>query len=531
LSNISVRERLLFGGIALVGAWILVRFLVTGPGYTDAHYHFNAANQLVSGHGLTDHYLWVYIGAPDSLPAPSHLYWMPLTSLLAALGMWLLNAPGNYAAAQVPLALMFAGTVGLAFWLGARLGQSRRHAWLAGVLTLLSGFFVRFWGATDTFAPYALAGGLCLVMIGRALETGRHRFWLLAGGLAALGHLTRADGLLLLLTGWAAVLWPFYRLPEQRQAEGGVLRRAQAGFWLTLAYGLVMLPWFVRNLNAVGTPLPVGGAQGVWFTEYNDLFSYPAAAGPQVFFADGLGLLLRSRWEALLSNLGTLVAVEGLIVLAPLMLVGLWRRRGQPFLRGFWVYAVGLHLAMTLVFPYPGMRGGLFHSVAALLPWWMALGAVGLDDVVDWAARRRRNWNARMAKRVFSGALVVFAVALSASVALPVREYDPLPLLHQALQARVPADARVMINDPSALFHYTGLGGVVLPNEAPPVILDIARQYDVDYLVLEWAITDDGPQLAASRKLAEMVTILPEFLTELEFDVPNTRLYAINDAD
>ena len=73
----SRREYLLFALLALVASFFVVQ-LVSGPTITDALYHLNAANALVRGEGLVDHYLWVYIGAPDHLPAPSHLYWMPL---------------------------------------------------------------------------------------------------------------------------------------------------------------------------------------------------------------------------------------------------------------------------------------------------------------------------------------------------------------------------------------------------------------------------------------------------------------------
>ena len=279
--TISTRERLLFGLIALLGAFLLTRGLVNGPGYTDVFYHLNAADRLVSGEGLTDTYLWTYIGAPDRLPAPSHLYWMPLTSLLAALGMGLLNAPGSYAAAQWPFTLMFAGTICVGFWLGARLGGTRRHAWLAGLITLTSGYFTRFWGAIDTFAPFALFGSLCLVSLGLALspnpESGENsRSWMyvvLAGFTAALSHLTRADGLLFLMVGWVAILWPFV---FRRASETPSVRRVVGHIALfTLAYLLLMLPWFIRNLNVIGSPLPLGGTQSIWFSEYNDLFNYP----------------------------------------------------------------------------------------------------------------------------------------------------------------------------------------------------------------------------------------------------------------
>jgi hypothetical protein len=553
--------------LALVSAFFITRGLIAQPGFTDAFYHFNAANRLVSGQGLTDAYLWTYIGAPDSLPAPSHTYWMPLTSLSAALGMWLFNAPGSYAAAQVPFALMLAGTAGVGFWLGGRIGGTARHAWIAGLLTVFSGFYTRFWGATDTFAPYALMGSLCLVLLtpppsplsvhgegGNVADddssldnnrfpstlVGRSAAFLaveglgvrgflqvfLAGVFAALAHLTRADGVLLLLVAYAVILYPF----------GWIIRRSDVGAVrepplrkrlislavLTAGYLLVMSPWFARNLNLTDSPLPVGGAQGIWFTAYDDLFNYPPDASAAAFFADdGLQRLIETRWLALRSNIGTFVGVEGWVVVAPLMLIGLWRRRRDAFLRGFWIYALGVHLVMTFVFPFPGYRGGLFHSAAALIPWWAALGVAGLDDAVDWIAKRRRRWQPGTAKWVFSAGLAGFALYLSLSVGLSGRVSIGTPSIYAELGQRLPADARVMANDPATLYYFTGLSGVVLPNEPPDVIPEIARRYDIEYLLLQapagtplplWPLFDDPP----------------DWLIEQPLDVPDGRLYRID---
>lgn len=561
------RGWILFALLALVGAFALMR-LSAAPGYTDSYYHFNAATRLVSGDGLTDPYLWTYIGAPETLPSPSHRYWMPLTSLVAALGMGLANAPGDYAAATWPFALMLAGTALTGFWLGRRLGGRARHAWIAGLLTLFSGFFTRFWGQTDTFAPYALVGSLCLVALGytntmgfqrrgdpmwspddglpegrtprrsslqppsvgtgQALSADKRnlRNWILfalTGILAGLAHLTRADGVLLLLVGCAAALWPV-----RGERYPVILRRALQGLVImTLAYLLVMLPWFAHNMAVSGTLLPVGGTQAIWFREYNDLFNYPPDSSPGTFFADGIAPLFTTRWEAFSSNLGTFIAVEGLVVMMPLMLLGLWVRRHDGFLRGFWLYALGLHLAMTLVFPFPGYRGGLFHSAAALIPWWAALGVAGLDDAVDWAARRRRQWRAGTAKVIFSAALLVVALFLSLSTGLANRVGGGTPRLYDELRAILPENARVMINDPAALYYFTGLGGVVLPNESPDVIPEVARRYGVSYLLLQDVTADGRAADAAPPPLWPVLTGDYSFLTPISLDVPGVRLYAI----
>lgn len=514
-------EKFFFALITLVGAIFITRGLVAQPGYTDAFYHANAANRLLAGAGLTDPYLWTYLYTPADLPIPSHLYWMPMTSLLAAAGMWLFNAPASYAAAQSLFTGLFILTVGLGYTLGARLGGTPRHAWVAGLLTLCSGFFIRFWGATDTFAPYALFGALCLLCIGEALRRGSGRWHALAGVFAALGHLTRADGLLLLVVGWLMVGWEIWRRR---------ITTRQAAVWvalLTSAYVVVMLPWFMRNLSVIGSPLPLGGTQGIWYTVYDDIFNYPAQASPQTLFANGLGAFFESRWLALTNNLGTFVAVEGLVVMTPLMLLGVWQRREDAFVRCFAVYALGLHVAMTLVFPFPGYRGGLLHSAAALVPGWAALGVVGLDAAVDIIARYRRTWKPRTAKRVFSVGLVALALFLSVFTATAGRVGSSVPTLYTMLHHALPDDARVMINDPAQLYYYTGLSGVVLPNAPPEAILDIARRYQVTYLLLESTEIDGQTGWAVTAPLLTIPAAPPSFLVPVPFEHPNARLYAI----
>ncbi|MCB9450440.1 MAG: hypothetical protein H6672_03325 [Anaerolineaceae bacterium] len=546
------RGWMLFALLALVIAFFIVR-LSAAPGYTDSYYHFNAAARLVSGEGLTDPYLWTYIAAPDSLPAPSHQYWMPFTSLVAAFGMNLANAPGDYAAAQWPFVLLLAGTALTGFWLGGKLGGGWRQAWLAGLLTLFSGFFTRFWGQTDTFAPYALVGSLCLVALGYAVsrftsqqdnlanttDVGAHGraplpenkrlftragiYFALTGSLAGLAHLTRADGVLLFMVGYTAVLWPV-----RGERYTAILRRALPGLVImTLAYLLVMLPWFAHNMAVSATPLPVGGTQAIWFREYNDLFNYPPDSSPATFFADGIAPLFTTRWQAFTNNLSHFIVVEGLVVMTPLMLVGLWRRRRDGFLRGFWLYVLGVHLAMTLVFPFPGYRGGLLHSTAALIPWWAALGVVGLDDVVEWVARRRRQWRAGTAKVIFSAALLAVALFLSLSTGLANRFGSGTPRLYDELRAILPENARVMVNDPAALYYFTGLGGVVLPNESPDVIPDIAQRYGVGYLLLQGVTADGRASDGVPPPLWPVLAGDTPFLTPIPLDIPGVRLYAI----
>ncbi|MCZ7538867.1 MAG: glycosyltransferase family 39 protein [Anaerolineae bacterium] len=466
------RAYALLGVLAL--AWgTLLALLLEQPGYTDAYYYFNAAKRLAEGHGLSDPYLWTYFNAPDRLPGPSHTYWMPLESLVAAAGMVVGGA--TFRAAQVPSVLCYAGLVLIAFWLGERLGVRRRTAWVAALLVVFSGFYVPFWVTADTFALYGVIGALALLALGRAAQGRQLHWYAISGALGGLAHLTRADGVLLVLVLVAVAFWR-----PGRWVDG--LRAAGVGL---LAYGIVMLPWFARNLDVLGTPLPLGGADTIWMRSYDELVRYPPGASPSDFLAWGAGPILRSRLEALVNNLGTFVAVETWVILGPFALFAWWRRRSLTLVRGFALYAAALHLVMTLVFAFPGYRGGLFHSSAALLPFWAALAAAGLDEGIAWAAQRRR-WRPAEASAVFNGAAVLLALALTLSaLSAKLGGWNDNARFYREIARDLPAGAVLMVNDPAALYYQTGLAGVVVPDSDPDVVPEIAARYGVTHLLLD----------------------------------------------
>jgi len=91
--------------IAIYFLTLLARVVVAAfqvqPGYMDAYYTTVGAQRLAEGYGFTEPYVWNYLDNPATLPHPSHLYWMPLTSLVAAPFLAIFG-PG-FRAAQAPL--------------------------------------------------------------------------------------------------------------------------------------------------------------------------------------------------------------------------------------------------------------------------------------------------------------------------------------------------------------------------------------------------------------------------------------------
>ena len=182
--------------VSLAVRW-LTALPMRQPGFMDAHYYHVGALNLIEGRGFNDPYIWNYLNDPAGVPHPSHLYWMPLPSLVAWAGMALFGP--SYRAGQVGFVLLSALLPLVSYAVAGKISGRRRHAVLAALVTVFSGFYLRFWVSPESATPFALAGSLALLALGLALESGRALWFALAGGAAGLAYLSRSDGLLFLI--------------------------------------------------------------------------------------------------------------------------------------------------------------------------------------------------------------------------------------------------------------------------------------------------------------------------------------------
>ncbi len=459
----------------------------TQPNYMDASYYLVGGQRLAQGDGFTDPYVWHYLDRPTALPHPSHLYWMPLPSILVAVSQSILGV--NYRAAQIPFVLLAALLPVLAYLSTARISGVRRHAWIAAFLTMFTPFYLPYWGVPESFAPFAVAGALALYW---ACAESKWKL-LAAGACVGLAHLSRADGVLLL----APMLLIQIRVHDPNERRGVfILHARRSNFILIIAgYLILMLPWFVRNLSVIGTPLSTAGSQTIWMCNYDELFAY----GKQFDLAHLLdcGNVVATRLNGITSGLVHWLAEAGMIFLAPLIVIGLWRERGARLFQAATWYAMLLFAAMTLVFTFAGDRGGLFHSTGALLPFFYAAVPIGLEAFIAGMARRRRTWQAATAQQVFGAAFVVYAIALSCFIYRgrvvgpdwndPIwnqsdRVYDAIG---QWLTDRGELNPIVMVNNPPGFTYQTGLQSIVVPYGEVNDLLNAARQFDAEWLVLD----------------------------------------------
>jgi 4-amino-4-deoxy-L-arabinose transferase-like glycosyltransferase len=486
-ATISTKDvwRLFWIGIVLGG---IIAVITRFPAYSDAYYYYGVALRLVEGKGLTEASMFTYLSNAPTFPAPGNLYWMPMPTLIAAVGMLLFGH--NYDAAQLGFIPLHAGIAVIAYWIGWRMTKTRKIAWGAGLLALFSVHYPPYLITTGTLGPYGFIGGLCLLMIGIGVEPiiqddqttkpqTDGRWWFFAGMLSGLGYLTRSDGMILVGVIGLAIL--FRRISWRFKAQHIAL--AAVGCLLVIS------PWLIRNKIAIGSFFPSGTFQVVFMRDYTEMWNYPPVISAQDFFASGLNNIIASRTQVLFSKepsglVWQFLDWEGFLILMPLMLWGLWRNRKSPLLRGFMLYALFMHLILFVLFPLPAYRGSVFHSSAATMPFWATLAVLGMDDLVKIIFKRRPRFRPvalRVIPRALIGvALMITLYSIAARTALMGKDCPHC----DEIKALLPPDAVVAIDDPLSFHYFTGLNSLPLPNASPKVFPEISSRYLLTHIII-----------------------------------------------
>ncbi len=492
-------------GLILQGFWARQ---LTQPTYMDSYYYTTNGQRLASGHGFTEMIIWQFLDEPTGLPAPSHTYWMPLPSIMAAAGI---SLGDGFSGSQIFFWLLGGLLPLLAYAISWRISGQRWQAWVAALFVAVGGFYAAFVGQPSTFAPFAWAGGLGLFALGmttayrsksssydgqpQVMSIARQRlWWLIAGLMAGLAHLTRADGFLLLLVGlfvWVLeiISWPLSSegLREERKKIVGGIGFGFLGL-LILGYLVTMGWWLARNFLMLGRLLPTAGAQSVFLTTYDDLFAYGRAIELKGFLDWGVGNILLSKIQGTWLAVQTFVAIPGLIFLVPFIIVALiyfYRQMTTRLLiRPTILFAVALFISNALIFTLPGTRGSLFHSSIALWPWSTAFAAAGIGLAVDWAATKLPHWQPERAKRIFSGLFIIIAFIMTLFLAQARLKPDDDPEIYRQVGQLVPPSSVVMAGNAPALHYYSGLPAISVPNEAVDSVLKAVNRFGVTYVLL-----------------------------------------------
>jgi hypothetical protein len=486
-------RRLLLLGVMGLTVAIVVGAFQSSPGYMDADSYYVVSQQLATGHGFTEPYIWNYLDNPPGLPHPSNSYWMPLASLLAAAGAWIFGAH-SWIAARIGFLVVTALIPPITYLLAWTFNHRNALAFESGLLAVIPVFYLPFLPITDTFGLYMLLGAGFFILISRILKEYVPRtiflLCLALGTVSGLMHLARADGILWFFMALLAVL--YFR--KNFSYRFGILYSLLC---VTLGYLLIMLPWFIRNMTVFGTPMAPGGIKMFWLTSYDQLFSYPASLLTFTsWFHSGILAILKARLWALSLNLATFLAVQGEIILLPFIGIGIWGFRKDPRIQ-LALIGIGLtFLAMTVAFPFAGARGGYFHSGAALQPVWWVMAPIGFEKVINWGGKKR-GWNVEKATKLFGYSLIGSVLILSAIIFWTRiignggyeswdQESTTYSQIDQFLVSQgVNNSDTIMVSNPPGFFLASGNPSIAVPYGDRNTILNLASRYNVTYLVLE----------------------------------------------
>jgi hypothetical protein len=484
----SWRHNVILFVVGLIVPFAVSRFQ-TLPGYMDADYYFAGGVQLASGKGFNEPYIWNYLSDPHGLPHPSHTYWMPLASIVSAIGMWL-TGQTTYMAGRGAFILLSACVPLLTAILAFDVTRKPFLAVVSGLLSIFSLYYAPFMPVPDNYALYMLFGGTFLFLAPRTQK------WIpvALGALAGLLTLARSDGLLWLGLAGLTVIWKNPLSPKERAgARVSISNIILAGLLSLLGYLVVMGPWHLRSINLFGSFMTPGGGRLLWLENYNQTFIYPPEnLTREGFLAAGWDEALKDRTAAFNSNLGNTFAAQGEIFLLPFILLGLWHLRHDLRTKIAVVGWLILFVVMTIIFPFAGSRGSFFHAGAAFQPFWWVAAPIGLDAVISWA-QNRGQFTDKNAPFVFQGILVLLAVLMTfylVNFRVIANGWAKDDFIYPSVE-RIFLDNGIKPNDvvivrnPPGYFIGSGRSSVSLPFGDESTIMAVAERYNASYLVIE----------------------------------------------
>jgi hypothetical protein len=465
----------------------------------DADYYFAGGVQLAKNQGFTEPYLWNYLDDPAGLPHPSHTYWMPLASIVSALGMWIAGQP-SYAAGRLPFILLSACVPLLTAALAFQVSRQTRLAMVSGLLSVFSLYYAPFMPVPDNYALFMLLGAAFLL-----LAPLRQKWIPLAlGALAGLMTLARSDGLLWLGLAGLTIMWKAFSIEDGKKKNftHWLALIIPSGLLVMVGYLLTMGLWHFRNLNLFGSFLTPGGGRLLWLQNYNQTFIYPPQdLTRESFLQTGWDVALQNRVRAFSSNFSNAFGAQGGIFLFPFVLIGLWQLRRDLRTKIAVTGWLLLFAVMTVIFPFAGSRGSFFHAGAAFQPYWWVAAPIGLDVVLAWA-HSRGQFTDKNAPYFLQGVLVLLAIFMTfylvnfRVIASGWAKDDVIyPSVEKAfLDHGINAEDVVIVRNPPGYFIASGRSSISLPFGDESTILAVAEKYHARYLVLEKDGTFDSIQ-------------------------------------
>jgi len=453
------------------------------PGVADPNHYYNLGRQLVAGRGFETDYLWHYYNPPETITHPDD-FWMPLAGVLAAGGMALFGE--SVQGALVPF-IVLGSLLPLAVYAAARqFGCAPECALYAAGFGAALPEYVMNSVRTDTLIPNALFVTLAITLLVAGLRRGRWLAFASSGLCAGLAYLTRGDNLLLipmllvtLAVYWLAARFSAHAFPRQRLA-GALLA--------LLVAGTIAAPWLARNVAETGTALTPNLNRVFFLTDFRDHYAYGRDLTWDTLRASQTwGQIVGKRlFEMAASVKLTFTTLDTILPVAigGGLLLLLVRRDADRLLvlAPTLILLGGMFVFYSVLTPYGSQGGSFKKGYLSLVPLLLPVGAYAFEQAIPRLAYRRA------AVLLTLGLMTANAVELTrADIRFNttyLREMEKVRDTALALpDTNGDGEIILMAQDPFMLY-FLGLRSVMIPMEDRDTVLEVARRYGADYLMM-----------------------------------------------
>jgi hypothetical protein len=480
--NVDLRTRWLprIGFLAVFGAGLATRLIFAGtakhPGHGDLAFYFTLAENIVDGRGFLIDYIWNYMNNPETITQSSHGFWMPLTSIIISLSMFVFGK--SLFVALLP-SIMFGLALAVPVYFFARTysGSKSVAIYSSGLVLFVPYLFV-YSLLTDSPIYYAMFVSLGLLFMLKSESD--PKFFLLAAVCASLAHLTRQDGVLFLLTLEGVIL--LSRWPNKTKCTYIVL---------TLGlYAVILLPLIIDNYRVFGSPFPPGPFKMMFLTHYEDHYSYSKELDLQAYLRWGMPNILQSKVSGAVVNarilyqrfLGNLLRVFVLVGLLDLFATPDGRQKWRKYFPPLFFLTL-LFSFYAIVVPVGSGATGFTRSSISIIPFLVVL-------VIDTVHR-----NIRSKAVVFLIVLLIGASSSYESIQFAQETINTNTEIGQRLEAlgeilandayeRSQRDIIIMTRNPWEVYHATRQRAIQIPNEDLDTIYAVAEKFKANYLLL-----------------------------------------------
>ena len=220
------------------------------PGYMDSEFYYLAGKQIANGEN-TIPVIWNYLDNPAGLPNNIFTYWMPGASIISAISMKIFGI--NFLGSRVLLLLLAAAIAPTTCLIASTIFENQMTRLIAGLLSIFSGYYLKFLTIPETILVYILLGGLFFyyfIKIWKNAQALRSKKidYVLLGCFAGFLHLTRVDGILFLFFGLTLLILEFAKSDKDK------LPQTIINFSLFIIfYFLIISPWYFSNLKNFGS--------------------------------------------------------------------------------------------------------------------------------------------------------------------------------------------------------------------------------------------------------------------------------------